>query len=252
MISNSEIFPIIEFSIKIYQWLNKTILMIKLRRMLSFSGNKCRMTLQYIEKPYGGRNRKFVQLEDAALYLRMEKSLNKIGIEVVEFGDVGFDGDEIHIGSPMLNYYINLYVLDFIKDFRWHVKEKTYHDTFKESLENMKHKNFHVFDNELNGYVISGGSPCQYKRNLMDWAFFLKLDKKHLENRHTVHAIFGIGGTIGRRGAVRYFTKHYRSIYKQYRKDNKEGEEKFKSYLYGIQLNRDGNPNGKLTLLWKK
>ena len=248
------IFTVVGAFVKeIRQVLYKSCYKKQLREVLSCDG-ECRITLQYIKKYYGGRERIFVQLADVSLYSKVKELITELGIKVTELSDSEFDGHEIHIGSPMANPYSNRYVLDSVPDFKWHVSRVVYEEAFKELLENtaMKHQNFVEFDEEWNGYIINGDKH-EYKKDVEDYAFFLRLVRDDLphSNHKTIHVIFGIGGTIGRKGAGRYFTKYYRSIYKQYKKDIKRNE-KFQNYLYAMQLDCNGNPNGPLKLLWHK
>jgi hypothetical protein len=187
------------------------------------------------------RKRDVALFDELQFGFQIESILSSIGIHsnlIDSSSGENYDNNsEIHIGGPVSNYKTNYYINNYFKDFKWIItdahKKKYVAD---ENLKKLDYSFIKISTNDEEGVQI-GENFYNYKRNKEGWAIIAKI--KIDTNPKVVHLLFGCGAN-GTHGAVEFFIKNYKEIYKV---------NKSKQYIGIFKVNKDGIRIGEINWL---
>ncbi len=203
---------------------------------------KCFVSIPKFKSKILDRKRDVVILDEIHLMYNISFLLNKIGVTILFNNEKNVLYDEIHIGGPVSNEYVNHYFNLYLKNIKWIVTNEHLNKYKRdENLKKLNYEFIEVSDEGNEGFLIDG-TFYPYSKGGRGWGILIKItiDKNNSEiEPKTIHLIFGCG-TNGTIGAADYFVNHYTKIYKK----NKKGK-----YFGIFQVDSDGKKIGKLIWL---
>jgi len=204
----------------------------KLKKILLFTGKKCFISAPTFKKHQQTDGKWSLLLKDAFHLENIRKKLEYLNIEVSSDEDNRKEQiyNEIHLGGPTNNRFVNRLFKDLFTFFEWDITEEHYNENFAVDFPLMGWTDFMKINEEWEGYKI-GDKEYKFNRKKDDWAFLLRIrDNKG----YTTHVLFGIG-TAGRNAAINYLFKYRKQILKDFGNDD---------YLLAIHVDYKGDAIG--------
>lgn len=193
----------------------------KRKKILSVKSKTCTITIPHFNVQIFNDVSNVLLLEESILQHQIIELCHKVRINTkIYSNELDIVGDEIHIGGPTTNTFVNSYFHTYFKNFKWLTTQEHF-NRYAKKISDQLHLSVIQINNSDNkeGFLVNNDSDIFFERieNIQDVAVLVKMTSSDVNVGHkNIHMLFGVG-RIGTKAAVNYFAKCYNELYKEHK-----------------------------------
>ena len=199
--------------------INKITNLTKRQKVLSVNSGECKISIPVFNAELLTGTHKVTLLSESKLQQQIIEFCGEVGVQGKPYhGEVNTSGDEIHIGGPSTNVYVNNYLPRFFPTVCWRCTAERFERYAERVSEKLNPNLFKiVVDGEAEGFTYGTAEDEILENNDdQEYAVLIKISNKDIAvGKKNIHMLFGTGA-VGTKAAVKYFLECYESLYDLY------------------------------------